>query len=373
MPGPLIISLSGTKLLEKEKKLLASKMVGGLVLFRENYDESAENPKEDLKHLIKEIRKYNPDIVIMVDHEGGKVWRFNKGFTKLLSAKEYGDLFEKDKKSASEKIFKDAYTMASELLDCGIDISLTPVVDLDGPSNVIGKLLRAYHKNPEIIIEIAEQFIKGMNKAGMPATLKHFPGHGTCKLDSHIEAPTDDRSLNDLQIDMKPFKDLIGKNIVGAVMSNFVIYPAVDSKNVAAFSPAWLNEWLRKNYKFNGIIMSDCLHMKGADVGENIKRLQSASAAGNDFLMYTHQHGEKLDQLVAILDRIPDTKEANERRNIFAKSIQRRILPEPLLSGSLKSNNLTASNTISSNSIDNAISNSNANQKLDQNKTYSIL
>ena len=139
MLGPLIVSVSGRKLLDKEKQLLSSKKVGGLVLFRENYDETAKDPKEDLKNLIREIRSINPRIVIMVDHEGGRVWRFTKGFTKLPPAKEYGILYNQDKDVALRKAFKDGSIMARELLECGIDMSLAPVVDLDGPSNVIGK------------------------------------------------------------------------------------------------------------------------------------------------------------------------------------------------------------------------------------------
>lgn len=322
--GPLVISLAGKKLLENEKTLLANKKVGGLVLFRENYDEKAEDPKEDLKTLIKEIRAINPNIVIMVDHEGGRVWRFTKGFTKLPSAQSYGDLYERNTNLALEKAFKDGFTMAKELRECGIDMSLTPVVDLDGPSNVIGKLERAYHKDPKIVIAIAEQFIQGMNKAGMQATLKHFPGHGTCALDSHIAAPIDDRSLEALQRDLEPFKTLISKDLVGAVMSNFVTYPAVDAKNVAAFSESWVKGCLRMGCGFNNVVMSDCLHMKGADVGENIKRLEAAQTAGNDFLMYTHQHDEKLDQLLSILDKVPDTKEAAERRSRLVSTMDRK-------------------------------------------------
>lgn len=331
MPGPLIISLAGTKLLEKEKALLSHPKVGGLVLFRENYNENADNPKEDLKKLIQEIRSINPNIVIMVDHEGGKVWRFNKGFTKLPAANEYGLLYDKDKKAALEKAFADGSMMAKELLDCGIDMSLTPVVDLDGPSNVIGKLLRAYHKDPRVVVEIAEAFIKGMNQVDMPATLKHFPGHGTCKLDSHVAAPVDDRSLEELANDLYPFKTLIQKNLVGAMMSNFVTYPAVDSKNVAAFSEAWLQSCLRKDCGFKGVVMSDCLHMKGADVGTQLARLSAAQTAGNDFLMYTHQHGENLDKLLLILDQIPDTKDAADRRAQLIKSLDRKSKSEESL------------------------------------------
>ncbi len=321
--GPLIVSLASTTLSDNEKILLASKQVGGLVLFRENYNEKAENPKADLKKLIHEIREINPNILIMIDHEGGKVWRFNKGFSKLRSAKEYGTLYEKDQKSALEQAYVGGKLMASELLECGIDMSLAPVVDLDGPSNVIGKFNRAYHKDPEIVTELSQAFIKGMNEAGMPATLKHFPGHGTCQLDSHVETPKDERSIEALEIDLQPFANLMkDKDLwIGSMMTNFVTYPAVDDK-IAAFSKKWIQGYLRERFTFQGIVMSDCLHMKGADVGKQLARLQAAQDAGNDFLMYTHQHGEKLDSLLAILKDIPDSKPAAQRRETLITQIQ---------------------------------------------------
>ncbi len=325
MPGPLIVSVSGRTLLDKEKVLLASEKVGGLALFKENYDETAENPKEDLKNLIREIRSINPGIIIMVDNEGGRVWRFTKGFTKLPEAKEYGILYAQNKNVALKKAFVDGFIMARELLECGVDMSLAPVVDLDGPSNVISKLSRAYHKDPHVVAEIAEQFIRGMNEAGMPATLKHFPGHGSCVLDSHITRPEDARSMVLLQEDLLPFKILIEKDLILTVMTNFVVYPAVDPKNVAAFSETWLKGCLRVECGFKSVIMSDCLHMKGADVGENLARLKAAQIAGNDFLMYTHQHGQDLDNLLSILDQIPDTEEAAKRRMQLMASIARKF------------------------------------------------
>lgn len=324
--GPLIISLSGTQLLEKEKLLLASPQVGGLVLFKENYNESAQAPKEALIKLIQEIRAINPNILIMIDHEGGKVWRFDKGFDKLRSAKEYGDLYEQNKELALKQAYEDGQKMACELLECGINMSLAPVVDLDGPSNVIGKLNRAYHKEPTIVAELAQAFIRGMNKAGMLATLKHFPGHGTCRLDSHVAAPTDERPIEALAIDLKPFAELIAQqNIrIGSVMTNFVTYPAVDPDNIAAFSKKWIQGYLRQEYRFNGVVMSDCLHMEGANVGAQLARLQAAQTAGNDFLMYTHQHGPKLDSLLEILKDIRDTQEAMERRERLMTKIEQQ-------------------------------------------------
>ncbi len=324
MPGPVIVSLEGTKISEKEKQLLAHPKVGGLVLFRQNYDKTSENSKESLKKLICEIREINPDIVIMVDHEGGKVWRFENGFTKLPSAKTFGDMYKKDSKAACQFAFEQGALMAKELRDCDIDLSLAPVLDLDGESNVIGKLERAFHQDPKVVAEIAQHFIQGMRSRGMPATAKHFPGHGSCMADSHIAHPVDMRSMEELQRDLYPFKVLSEKGLLGAVMPAHVTYPAVDKDHTAGFSPVWINGCLRMGCGFRGVVMSDCLNMEGANIGKPFERMIAAQNAGCDFLMMLHQKGPDLDNLIASLDQIPDTKESMERRQTLAASIPGR-------------------------------------------------
>jgi len=291
IPGPIIISLQGTSLLPKERELLAKPQVGGLVLYRENWEKNDANPKAVLIKLIQEIRSINPNIIIMVDHEGGKVWRFEKGFTKLPAAKEFGKHYMLNREAGLKFAFDQGYIMASELLDCGINMSLAPVLDLDGKSDVIGKLERAFHTEPKIVSEIAESFIRGMNKAGMPATAKHFPGHGSCELDSHFAKPVDPRTKKELEQDWIPFKKLVEKKLLGAMMPAHVTYPAVDAQNPAGFSPKWIQGILR-SWGFEGVVMSDCLSMQGADVGETLARLTAAQTAGCDFLMFTHQHNK---------------------------------------------------------------------------------
>jgi len=318
MIGPVIVSLEGTRISDRERQLLAHPKVGGVVLFRENWERDNKNAKEALKILISEIRSINPNLIIMVDHEGGKVWRFEQGFTKLPSAKTFGDRYDKNREEALTFAFQQGQLMATELLECGVDISLAPVLDLHGISNVIGKLERAFHANPKVVAELAEQFIRGMNEAGMPATAKHFPGHGSCAQDSHVASPVDSRTLKELENDLYPFKALVERNLLGAVMPAHVTYPAVDPLNTAGFSSIWIQNYLRA-WGFNGVVMSDCLSMAGAGSGSPLERLEAAQKAGCDFLMLTHQKGPLLETLMGILDRISDTKESAERRTNLAK------------------------------------------------------
>jgi beta-N-acetylhexosaminidase len=311
----------------------------------------ASSAKEDLKKLVADIRAINPKLLIMVDHEGGKVWRFTHGFTRIPAAKTIGEQYAKNKDVALKAAFDYGFLMASELRDCDIDYSLAPVVDLDGDSNIIGGWQRAYHSDLKVVAEIAEQSIRGMNQAGMPATLKHFPGHGSCKLDSHVEKPVDNRSWKELEIDLTPFRELCKKtDLAFAVMAAHVTYPKVDPKYAAGFSKKWIEEILRKDCKFSGVVMSDCLSMKGADIGTPDKRIIASQAAGCDFQMCTHQKGEDLDTLLASLDKIPDNKTSEERRQAFANSLQKKMKLDAELAKRLDGVKalLSAANTVTS-------------------------
>jgi beta-N-acetylhexosaminidase len=334
--GPIIISFSGTKLSDKEQQLLANPNVGGVVLFRENWEKDSSNPKTALKAFIANCRAINKNLIFMADQEGGKIWRFIEGatklpseesFTRIPSAKSIGLEYDQNNEAGLESAYKNGYIMASELRACGVDCSLAPVLDLDGPSNVIGKLERGFHKNPFISAKLTEAFIQGMNAAGMHATAKHFPGHGTCLADSHTETPVDDRPIKELVKDLFPFRENIRKRKLGAVMPAHVRYPAVDPNHPAGFSSIWIQSLLRNRYGFDGVVMSDCLSMAGATAGSGsgLDRLLAAQRAGCDFLMLTHQHNnidpnkpQLLDHLLSVIDTIPDTPDAARRRAQFA-------------------------------------------------------
>jgi beta-N-acetylhexosaminidase len=352
--GPVIISFAGTKLTEKECQLLANPNVGGVVLFRENWEKDSASPKTALKAFIASCRAINKNLIFMVDHEGGKIWRFVKGekeispeetFTRIPSAKSMGIEYDKDNAAGLKSAYENGYIMASELRACGVDCSLAPVLDLDGPSKVIGGLERGFHKSPFITAELSEAFIRGMNAAGMHATAKHFPGHGSCLADSHTETPIDNRTKEELDNDLFPFRENIRKGILGAVMPAHIICTAVDPENPAGFSRTWIDllrkgelDFLRQDEldndekcKFDRVLISDCLSMAGATVGSGsgLDRLLAAQRAGCDFLMLTHQHNTPdhpdpnkrhllLDHLLSIIDTIPDTPDAARRRAQFA-------------------------------------------------------
>jgi len=269
--GPLMLDVASYSLSGEEKTLLANPIVGGLILFSRNY----ESP-EQLKDLIAEIRQASPNIIIAVDHEGGRVQRFQAGFTRLPPAATF---------TQSPELAKSAgWLMASELLAVGVDFSFAPVLDVDcGISEIIGN--RSFSQDPLLATQLSSQFRKGMNSAGMAATGKHFPGHGAVALDSHLTLPVDDRDLQTIrEKDIQPFKQLINEGLE-AIMPAHVVYPQIDSLP-AGFSKKWIHDILRTELNFNGTIFSDDLSMEGAaSIGGFKQRAELALTAGCDMVL----------------------------------------------------------------------------------------
>ena len=314
--GPVMIDLSSTMLTADEEVLLTHPRIGGVILFARNYENSLQ-----LKNLIATIRNIaKRPLLIAVDHEGGRVWQFETGFTKLPPAHEYGVLYHKDLPKALQLVRDAGIIMAGELLECGVDLSFAPVMDLDkGISEVIGD--RAFHRNPLVVTELAQAFIEGMNTIGMRATGKHFPGHGGCALDSHIAQPVDSRSLEELLADdLIPFMRLAP--FLGAIMPAHIVYPKIDNVP-AGFSRRWLQEILREQLAFNGAIISDCLSMQGAAIGGDfVIRARLALEAGCDMVILCHQRSEALTWVLDNLDR-DGTKEASRRLALLAGNVER--------------------------------------------------
>ena len=273
--GPLMIDIAGLELTAPERERLAHPLVGGLILFARNY--ASPQQLADLSAEVHALR--SPPLLIAIDHEGGRVQRCREGFTRLPPMRALGQWWEKNPEQALSAAYRIGYVLAVELLRNGIDFSFTPDLDLDwGRSSVIGN--RSFHRDPETVIRLAGQLIAGLRHAGMKACGKHFPGHGWAEADSHVAIPVDERSLAELERDMRPYRRLT----LDAVMPAHVIYPQVDSRS-AGFSPVWI-EMLRQEIGFNGVVFSDDLSMEGASVaGDIVARVAAAWNAGCDMLL----------------------------------------------------------------------------------------
>ena len=255
--APLIIDIAGTALTDDDRRRLAHPLVGGLILFARNWQSRAQ-----LTELTADIKRLRPDLLICVDHEGGRVQRFRTdGFTHLPPMRALGELWMQDAMRAQDAASACGYVLAAELRACGVDFSFTPVLDLDwGPSGVIGD--RAFHADARVVTMLAKSLTHGLLRAGMAHCGKHFPGHGFTADDSHTDAPRDTRSLKAiLQDDAAPY-GWLGSTLT-AVMPAHVIYPKVDSRP-AGFSARWLQAILRGRLGFGGAIVSDDLSMEGA-------------------------------------------------------------------------------------------------------------
>jgi len=294
--GPVMLDVVGTTLSADDVKRLQHPLVGGVILFARNFENS-----EQLKALTASIHALRqPPLLIAVDHEGGRVQRFREGFTKIPPMRTFGKLWDRDPKQARALATETGYVLAAELRAHGIDFSFTPVLDMDyGDSLVIGD--RAFHRNPQAINELAFSLMLGLKKGGMSAVGKHFPGHGFVVADSHVSIPVDEREFDQIaQNDMQPFRQMIDEGL-HAIMPAHVIYPKVDDKP-AGFSAKWLQKVLRERLGFNGVIFSDDLSMEGASVGGDVtSRSLAALNAGCDMVLLCNRP-DLADALLAKLE-----------------------------------------------------------------------
>lgn len=273
--GPLMIDIAGLQLSDLEQERLCHPLVGGLILFARNY--ASPQQLEQLTAAVHALR--SPALPIAIDHEGGRVQRCRDGFTRLPAMRRLGEQWDRDPQAAWLAARGIGYVLAAELRARGVDLSFTPVLDLDwGRSSVIGD--RSLHANPVAVVRLAGALIEGLHRAGMAACGKHFPGHGWVEADSHVALPVDERELEELAPDIEPYRRLE----LDAVMPAHVIYRRLDPRP-AGFSRFWTG-MLRNQLGFNGVIFSDDLSMAGASVAGGIcERCTAAWDAGCDLLL----------------------------------------------------------------------------------------
>tara|TARA_R110002095_G_scaffold145541_5_gene125944 strand:- start:1043 stop:2077 length:1035 start_codon:yes stop_codon:yes gene_type:complete len=297
--GPLMLDLEGSQLTDRERALLQRPAVGGVILFSRNY-----RSPEQLLELTQSIHHLRPELLIAVDHEGGRVQRFRDGFTRIPAMAKLGALWRKDPEAGLALAQDCGWLFASELLGYGIDISFAPVLDLDrGISEVIGD--RGFGADSDAVEALAAALMTGMHEAGMATTGKHFPGHGAVAADSHLEMPVDSRPWSQIEAeDLRPFARFsqglqpAATPLMDAVMPAHVVYSACDSQP-AGFSPFWLQTVLRQQLGFEGVIFSDDLSMAGAEIaGSYAERAAAAMAAGCDMVLVCNQPQAALEVLL---------------------------------------------------------------------------
>lgn len=275
----LIIGIPGKTLSDADRAQLAAPQVSGVILFARNFESRGQ-----VTALIDDIRDARPDpFLLCVDQEGGTVQRFRDGFTQLPPLLNIGELHARDPRAAIRRAEEHAWLMASEMRAIGIDLSFAPVTDLARGNRAIGT--RAFDADPQIASELVQAYLRGMRLGGMAATLKHFPGHGSVAEDTHFDAANDPRTLDELRAtDLIPFADGI---VAGAeaVMMAHVTYPAVDAR-AAGYSRIWIQDVLRGELGFRGVVIGDDIGMAAAEsVGGIGARIEAHLAAGCDLLL----------------------------------------------------------------------------------------
>ena len=295
LPGPVVLDVSGPVLSADDRARLCHPLVGGVILFERNFESRAQ-----VATLTREIRALRaPPLLIAVDHEGGRVQRFRDGFTQIPPMRELGERWDRDVLSACKRATELGQTIGRELRGVGVDLSFTPVLDLDhGRSAIIGH--RALHHDPRVVTMLAKSLMHGLLLAGMATCGKHFPGHGWAQADSHLELPVDDRDLKTiLAQDAAPYAWL--GDALMSVMPAHVVYPKVDSLP-AGFSRKWLRDILRRKLGFSGLVFSDDLTMQGASgAGTIVERANAALAAGCDMVLVCNRP-DLADELLAGLE-----------------------------------------------------------------------
>jgi beta-N-acetylhexosaminidase len=275
----LIVGIEGTELAAHEREWLRQPIVSGVILFERNF-----RGREQVMRLIAAIRALrSAPFLICVDQEGGPVQRFRTGFSRLPALARLGACYERDPRLAVALAEEHAWLMASELRAIDVDLSFAPVLDLARGNRAIGE--RAFHRDPAVVSALGLSYLRGMRLAGMAATLKHFPGHGTVTEDTHRQAAYDPRSLEEIrETDLVPFADAITAG-AEAVMMAHVTYPAVDPLP-AGYACRWIEQVLRAECGFRGTVISDDVSMAAAEgAGGIAARIAAHRAAGCDLVL----------------------------------------------------------------------------------------
>lgn len=303
--GPLFIDLEGPEMSQEEREILAHPLVGGVVLFTRNFFDRAQ-----LSALCQTIKRaHGRDLVICVDHEGGRVQRFREhGFTELPAAALFGREYARDPEAAMRLAGRVGWLLGHELKAVGVDVSFAPVIDCAHPrSTVLGD--RTFDVAPGVIAALAGRVLEGMHAAGVVGCIKHFPGHGGVSEDSHTSLPEDPRAMSALEArDLIPFRLL---SRAEAVMTAHVRFPAIDP-DIPCFSRFWIVDILRRRLGFDGVVVSDDLTMAGAAAIEPRAedRVARALAAGCDIVLMLNDRAG----VVAALDGVRGVAPVQDQR-----------------------------------------------------------
>lgn len=275
---------------------LIDRGVGGVILFSRNI--TSVEQLHTLTTTLKNRAAPRP-LIIAIDHEGGRVMRLPKRFTHVPSMRDVGAT---DDVELARNI---GCVMARELRAVNVDVNFAPVLDVDtNPANpVIGN--RSFSRHPAVVARMSVALMQGLQGEGVAACGKHFPGHGDTSLDSHLALPTLPHALERLrEVELPPFKAAIDAG-VASIMTAHVIFDAVDRTVPATMSKPVIDGLLRRELKFDGLVISDDLEMKAIADHFGVDRAIVASVnAGVDWLLVCHHYDVQRGAIAAIVRAI---------------------------------------------------------------------
>lgn len=253
---------------------------GALILFARNV-----GTPDQLRELVAALRDVaTPSPLIAVDQEGGRVERIRDGVAALPSAMAVGATGDV---ALAERL---GTLLGRDLAALGIDVDLAPVADLSLQPRSTVVATRSYGDDPERVAEFAIAFARGLERAGVAAALKHFPGHGSTPEDSHVALPRITADAATLRArDLVPFARALAAHAASIVLAAHVIVDAFDAERPATISPAVLTGLLRRELGYDGVVATDCLEMDAIAHGVGtVRAAVEALVAGADLLLISH-------------------------------------------------------------------------------------
>ncbi len=291
-----LVEVAGTSISDSEKRLLEQLQPSAIMLRKRNFLQNIEYEiwLDTYKNLIDQFRQILPkELIISIDHEGGRVIRPPEPVTRFPYAAHWG-----------ESVGDVAKAMAIELKSLAINVDFAPVADIHSNANnpVINE--RAFGTTADKVSNASVEFASTMKANGVMPCAKHFPGHGDTKSDSHFGLPSLELSLNELrQRELLPFQALINDGI-GMIMTAHILFPKIDPDSPATLSKKILHDLLREEMQFKGVVIADALGMAG--ISKNISEQESlvkAIKAGLDIFLVagdnvTIEHAVKMAELL---------------------------------------------------------------------------
>lgn len=307
-----IFGFTGREIDDKTIDMIEKNHIGGFILFKENIKSVEQNV--DILNTLKETNKINPvPLFLAIDEEGGRVSRLPKPFPKMLPAKAIGDINDKDISLQYGKI------LGNRLKTIGFNMNFAPVMDINSnPKNpVIGD--RAFGTTIDVVVDNSIQVMEGISLENIIPVIKHFPGHGDTKTDSHIDIPVVNKTMDELEkLELIPFTQAIETG-VDSIMIGHILFPELDKSNPATLSNTIINDILREKLSFNGVIISDDMSMGAIAKNYNIEdAVVKFIKAGGDIALVCHSYEVQL----SLFDRI---KEELEKGNIKEEEINEKV------------------------------------------------